>query len=313
MKKQSAVNLFPLIKGLLVLGMLAVPAHLMGQSQTIPLWEGEPPNTKKLITEDEIGEGGRIERVSEPELTVYLPDEDAANGAAVMICPGGGYSILAIEHEGYEIAEAYSKRGYVAAVLKYRLPDEDLVEESWNVPLSDALQGIKKIRQNSEEWAVDPEKVGILGFSAGGHLASTASVHGEPSHHPEENSRPDFSILVYPVISMEDTTIAHMGSRENLLDAQPKTGHKNRFSSELQIDSTTPPAFLVHSWDDEAVLPENSIRYAETLNQHEILTELHLFEKGGHGYGIGDRARHGNAAEWLDLSHRWLQMLFEAE
>lgn len=276
------------------------------QIETVPLYDGEAPYTKKGIDRDELGEGGRVTRVAAPELTVYLPTKVPSNRMAILICPGGGYGILAIEHEGHAIARWYSERGYVAAVLKYRLPEEELLYEPWLVPLSDAKAGIQQLRKKADEWGIDPHKVGVLGFSAGGHLASSLSVHGEKAGNPALNSRPDFSILVYPVISM-DTTITHQGSRKNLLGEKLGTEWEKYFSNDTQVDETTPPAFIVHSWDDRSVPAENSIRYAMALNKFGTNVELHLFEKGGHGYGMGNRENHGNAAEWIAMSDKWIR------
>lgn len=277
--------------------------------QVMPLWDGEPPFTKKSIPKDELGNGGRITKVSVPELTVYFPEKTTANQMALLICPGGGYGILAIQHEGHEVAKWYSERGYVAAVLKYRLPDEELLHQAWKVPLADARQGIKKIRQHAKEWQIDPEKVGVLGFSAGGHLAASVSVHGEIAKNNELSSQPNFSILIYPVISM-DTTITHQGSRKNLLGEKLGSEWEDYYSTEKQVNAFTPPAFLVHSWDDNGVVPENSIRYAKALNRSGTKVELHLFEKGGHGYGMGNKDTHGNAAMWAILSDEWIKGVF---
>lgn len=276
------------------------------QIETILLYDGEAPFTKKGIDRDELGEGGRVTRVAVPELTVYHPTKASANKMAILICPGGGYGLLAIAHEGHAIAQWYSERGYVAAVLKYRLPEEELLNEPWLVPLSDAKAGIQQLRKKANQWGIDPQRVGVLGFSAGGHLASTLSVHGEKAKNHELSSRPDFSILVYPVISM-DTTITHRGSRKNLLGEKVGTEWENYFSTETQVNESTPPAFIVHSWDDRSVPAENSIRYAMAINKFGTNVELHLFEKGGHGYGIGNRENHGNAAEWIAMSDKWIR------
>ena len=295
------------IKTLLLI--MALPLSLSAQVQTIPLYDEVPPFSRMLLEKDEIGEGGRVTKVAVPELTIYSPQEADANQMAILVCPGGGYGLLAIQHEGHDIGRWYSDRGYLVAVLKYRLPQEDLVDQSWEVPLNDARQGIRKLRENAEKWNIDPEKVGVLGFSAGGHLASSISVHGEEARGGKLSSRPDFSILVYPVISM-DTAITHQGSRKNLLGEKLGTAWEKYFSNETQVNPSTPPAFLVHSWDDKAVPAENSIRYAKALNQFNTKVELHLFEKGGHGYGMGNKESHGNAASWIEMSDEWIRGLF---
>lgn len=293
---------------LLLFFIMILPFSLSAQVP-LPLYEGAAPYTLKLLDKDQIGEGGRVTQVAVPELIVYHPDQAKANKMAILICPGGGYGLLAIEHEGHDIAKWYSQRGYVAAVLKYRLPQEELVDNSWEVPLKDAQEGIKMLRKNAEKWNIDPDKVGVLGFSAGGHLASSVSVHGEEARGGMLSTRPDFSILVYPVISM-DPAITHQGSRKNLLGEKLDTEWEEFYSNEKQVTKATPPAFLAHSWDDKAVPAENSIRYAKALNEQGTKVELHLFEKGGHGYGMGNEANHGNAAGWIEMSDQWIRGLF---
>lgn len=287
--------------------IMILPLSLSAQT-TLPLYEGIAPHTLKLLEKDQVGEGGRVTQVAMPELIVYYPDQSNANQMAILICPGGGYGLLAIQHEGHDIAKWYSEQGYVAAVLKYRLPQEELVDNSWEVPLHDVKAGIEKLRENAVEWNIHPNRVGVLGFSAGGHLAASVSVHGEEGDG-QLSSRPDFSILVYPVISM-DPDITHQGSRKNLLGEKLDTEWEEFFSNEKQVNQNTPPAFLVHSWDDRAVPAENSIRYAKALNEADVRVELHLFEKGGHGYGMGNQENHGNAATWITLSDQWIQALF---
>ncbi|WP_215226629.1 alpha/beta hydrolase [Echinicola shivajiensis] len=299
----------PKIQYIIAIILLAIPIICSAQQETFPLYSGDAPNTKALLDKDVIGNGGRIERVATPQITVYRPQKTASNRKAILICPGGGYGIIAIQHEGHQIARWYSERGYTAAVLKYRLPEEALLNESWNVPLMDAEEGIRFLRRKAKKWDYDSDKIGVLGFSAGGHLASSVSVHNHPTQDKQPSSRPDFSVLVYPVISM-DTSITHQGSRHNLLGEKLNSDLENYFSNETQIKNTTPPAFLVHSWDDTAVPAENSIRYAKALNQEGIKSELHLFEKGGHGYGRGNVESHGNASRWLELSDQWISDLF---
>src|SRR5690606_16573990 len=195
---------------LLLFFIMTLPMSLTAQI-TLPLYQSTAPYTLKLHNTDQIGDGGRVTQVAVPQLTVYHPEPSKANQMAILICPGGGYGLLAIQHEGHDVAKWYSEKGYVAAVLKYRLPQEELVDSSWEVPLKDAKEGIKKLREHAAAWSIDPAKVGVLGFSAGGHLASSVSVHGEEASGGMLSSRPDFSILIYPVISM-DPAITHQGS-----------------------------------------------------------------------------------------------------
>ncbi|AWW31148.1 alpha/beta hydrolase [Echinicola strongylocentroti] len=297
-------------KVFIALVLLAAPVLAFAQQKTYPLYPKEAPNTKKLVAKDGIGNGGRITEVAIPQLTVYRPQKNESNGKAILICPGGGYKIIAIQHEGHQIARWYSERGYTAAVLKYRLPEEELLNASWEVPLMDAEEGMRFLRKNASKWGYGEDKIGVLGFSAGGHLASSVSVHNHPAEGKTPSSKPNFSVLVYPVISM-DTAITHQGSRRNLLGEKLETEWETYFSNETQVNTETPPAFLVHSWDDGAVPAENSIRYAKALHQFDTPVELHLFQKGGHGYGSGNFEQHGNAATWLELSDRWISDLFQ--
>jgi acetyl esterase/lipase len=292
---------------LFVFLMMTTLVHAQ-RSETLDLYDGKAPNTKRLLDKDEIGEGGRVQKVAKPQITVYHPDPDKATGKSILICPGGGYRIIAIQHEGHEIAQWYSQQGILAVVLKYRLPDPELVENPWDIPLDDAKVAIQKIRSKAENWNINVDQVGVLGFSAGGHLAASLSVHGKPSSDPSQNSRPDFSILIYPVISM-DPTFTHQVSRSTLLGQKMDSEYELFYSTEKQINADTPPAFLVHSWDDTAVPAQNSIVYAQALSENKVKTEMHLFERGGHGYGRGDAQKHGNVSEWLALSLRWIMEL----
>lgn len=297
------------MKPALILIIIFLPIYSYAQkTEFMDLYESEAPNSLKILEKDEIGEGGRIISVSKPELTIYHPDPEKATGQAILVFPGGGYSIIAIQHEGHEIAEWYSNQGVLAAVLKYRLPDPELVTRHWDIPLDDAKAAILKIRSNAKQWSIQENQVGVLGFSAGGHLAASLSVHGKTSQDQALNTRPDFSILIYPVISM-DPALTHQGSRSKLLGQKMDTEYEVFYSNEKHVDINTPPAFLVHSWDDTAVPVQNSIAYAQALADKKIKTELHLFQKGGHGYGKGNAAEHGNASQWLSMSLKWIQDL----
>jgi acetyl esterase/lipase len=230
----------------------------------------------------------RFTKVTDPKLEVYLATENNATGAAVVICPGGGYSALAIDHEGRDVAAWLNKHGITGIVLSYRLPSDEIMEDKSVGPLQDVQEAIRIVRRQSEEWNLDTERIGVLGFSAGGHLASTASTHyNDKVYNSDETSaRPDFSILIYPVISM-DPAIYHGGSNSKLLGKDPDPEKVIHFSNETQVGPDTPPAFLVHSLDDRGVNPENSIRYGKALNENNVPAELHLFEGCGHGYCLG--------------------------
>ena len=284
------------------------------QTLTIKLWPDgipgsitDPSYVEKITTVD--GRITRCERVVNPDLSVFLPAPDKANGAAVLICPGGGYGALAFDHEGNAIAKWLNDNGIAGIILKYRLPSDQIMKDKSTGPLQDAQEAMRVIRRNASDWKIDPGKVGVIGFSAGGHLASTLSTHyAEKVYEVKDNSsaRPDFSLLIYPVVSF-DTTITHSGSRNNLIGIKPDARLVERFSNELQITNETPPAFLVHSADDKAVPVMNSIGYFKGLQKNNIPAELHVFQKGGHGYGLAiDR---GTESSWPDLCIRWLKQI----
>ncbi|MCR4034108.1 MULTISPECIES: alpha/beta hydrolase [Flavobacterium] len=266
---------------------------LRAQNQVIPLWNKIPDEIKSVdYKEKETIKDGIVQstsQVSIPTLSIFIPKETKPNQTAVIICPGGGYSHLAFDKEGTKVAEWFNSIGIAAFVLKYRMPT-DLTMKNKNVgPLQDAQEAIRYVRQNATKWNIDPSKIGILGFSAGGHLASTASTHFDDKVYEsiyKVSARPDFSLLIYPVISMEND-ITHKGSQTNLLGNNPSQELINSFSNEKKVTSQTPPTFLVHATDDTAVIPENSINYYLALKKNGVTSELHLYEKGGHGFGLG--------------------------
>ncbi|GAA4135967.1 hypothetical protein GCM10022250_31960 [Flavobacterium chungbukense] len=263
------------------------------QNQVIPLWNKIPDEIKAADYKEkpELKEGKiqSTSQVSIPTLSIFIPKESKPNQSAVIICPGGGYSHLAFDKEGKKVAEWFNSQGIAAFVLKYRLPT-DLTMKNKNVgPLQDAQEAIRYVRQNASKWNIDPKKIGILGFSAGGHLAATASTHYDDKVYESAykvSARPDFSLLIYPVISMEND-ITHKGSQTNLLGNNPSQDVIDSFSNEKKVTSQTPPAFLIHSTDDTVVIPENSINYYLSLKKNGVTAELHLYEKGGHGFGLG--------------------------
>jgi acetyl esterase/lipase len=227
--------------------------------ERILLYNKIVPNAKPVENQEEEHANDTVDSltyaVSTPSLTVYLPAKNVSNGTAVIICPGGGYHVLLSKREGSDVAKAFNKLGVTAFVLRYRLPDDDIMLDKTIGPLQDAQQAIKYVRENAEKWGIDLDKIGIMGFSAGGHLASTAGVHFDSPQIPNDsrtNLRPDFMLLINPVISFTDE-IGHTGSRENLLGKHPNDKAKLFFSSELQVKPSTPPAFLVHADPDELV------------------------------------------------------------
>jgi acetyl esterase/lipase len=249
----------------------------------------------------------RYEKVTNPALFVFLPPKETATGTAVLICPGGGYSALAFSHEGHAIARWLNENGIAGIILKYRLPSDLIMKDKSIGPLQDAQEALRIIRRNALSWNIDPHKIGVIGFSAGGHLASTLSTHFNDKVYEVKDTtsaRPDFSLLIYPVITM-DSTFTHAGSRKNLIGENPSVEAIKRFSNELQITGKTPPAFLVHSGDDKSVPVKNSIVYYEGLQRLGIPAELHIFQKGGHGYGMS--VNRGTQSSWPELCLKWLK------
>lgn len=266
------------------------------------------PNSKpsENIEKTETAADGitRVSNVSQPTLTIYKPDKP--NGTAVIICPGGGYRILAINHEGTDVAKALNQWGVTAFVLKYRLPDNRTMMDKSIGPLQDAQQSILLVREKAKEWGIDKKKVGIMGFSAGGHLAASASTRymerliSNPKNH---SLRPDFTILGYPVISFTDS-LGHTGSRANLIGKQISEARIRKYSNEFNVTKKTPPAFLVHAKDDKGVPFNNSVAYLQALQKNKVPVTLKAFEKGGHGFGM----HNGTTEEkWMDDLKLWMK------
>jgi acetyl esterase/lipase len=251
-----------------------------------------------------------IGKVTDPSITVFLPAVEKATGTAVLIFPGGGYGFLAFDHEGLAIAKWLNENGIAGIVLKYRLPSDLIMKDKTVGPLQDAQEAMRIIRRNAPDWKINPGKIGVIGFSAGGHLASTLSTHyAEKVYDLKDttSARPDFSLLIYPVISF-DSSFTHMGSRKNLIGDNPSVNVVKQFSNELRITEKTPPAFLVHSADDRDVPVKNSISYFEGLVKNHIKAELHVFQKGGHGYGLA--INRGTESSWPDLCIKWIKSMF---
>lgn len=268
----------------------------MNAQKIVKLWETNPP-TSNEITEAERYErnGGWVTNVSAPDLTIYQPDKAKNTGMTVVICPGGGYSGLAIEHEGVMFAKWLNEQGITAAILKYRMPNKHK-----EIPLDDAQQAIRYVREHAGDLGIDADKVGIAGFSAGGHLAATASTHYAIKG---TSTRPDFSILFYPVITMEVAT--HGGSKLNLLGDKPSAADMHTFSNEKQINVNTPPAILLLSDDDRTVPPANSTSYYNALKQNNVPAAMYIFPEGGHGWGMREDFKYHT--QMLDLLGTWLK------
>lgn len=290
--------------------IVALTSHSQNNPMEISLYpDNHIPGNLPGPNEETSESGGGILRISKiriPTLRIYPAPPDKANGAAVIICPGGGYSIVAIDHEGYKVAEKFNEMGVTAFVLKYRIPNKKNQEDPAIAPLQDAQQAMLTVRSNAKKWHVDPARIGIMGFSAGGHLASTAGTHFERSliDNPENISlRPDFMMLLYPVISA-DLAITHSGSFKNLLGADPTQAQLDLYSNEKQVTAHTPPAFLVHASDDKGVNPDNSIVLYQALLKNKVPAELHLYQNGGHGFGLHNPT---TKDEWIERCRNWLQ------
>ena len=246
--------------------------------------------------------------VSHPTYTAFLPLPSRASHAAVIIFPGGGYGILSWPWEGVRIAEAFQDRGIAAILVNYRLPSDETMTDKSIAPLQDAQQALRQVRHNAAAWGIDPAKVGVLGFSAGGHLASTAGTHFDKPLVPNADGvsvRPDFMILAYPVISMEDD-LTDKGVRNNLLGPHPSEERIRWFSSELQVSDKTPPALLLAAENDSIVNPDNTIRFFQSLRHHHVPAEMVLFQQGDHGFSRCPGIMDAPMWAWLE-KNGWLK------
>jgi acetyl esterase/lipase len=254
------------------------------------LYAGKIPNATGAPNEENKKANELVDsltfNVSIPTLTVFLPAKDKANGTAVIICPGGGYHVLLTKREGTDVARTFNKLGVAAFVLKYRLPSGKTMKDRSVGPLQDAQRAIQLVRQKAVEWNIDPQKIGIMGFSAGGHLASTAGTHYREAlieNTKGMSLRPDFMLLINPVISFTDS-IGYTGSRNNLLGDAPSEKQIRLYSNELQVDKATPPSFLVHSNADSVVPVANSLSFYSALQHNGVTAGLHIYAKGEHGF-----------------------------
>jgi len=291
---------------------------LTGQNQILPLWEGDPPNYRETgeVTIFDTADIVRVRNVQKPDIAIFLPSKKNATGEAVVICPGGGYGILAYDWEGSDIARWLNSRGISAFVLKYRLPGSKSNIVAHKSPLMDAQRAMRMVRANAEKWNIDPAKIGVMGFSAGGHLASTLSTHyddgdsSSPDPVEQESCRPDFSVLVYPVISFTEE-FQHSGSRINLVGEDADEELVKYYSNELQVTKDTRPAILIHSDDDKGVPVENSIVYYKALRANKISSELHIYPYGGHGYSLA--IGQGHLSTWPDRVIDWIRYIYRED
>ena len=261
----------------------------------VPLWPNETPGAKGTNDWDI------------PTLTLFLPKEQPAPVSAIVVCPGGGYGGLAINHEGYAVGEYLNSIGVACLMLKYRLPKKGYMHP---VPLQDAQRAIRLARSKTADWNINPARIGVMGFSAGGHLASTAGTHYDMGNSSANNPvdklscRPDFMVLIYPVVSFKD--FPHVGSKNNLIGTNAPADLVENLSNETQVTSNTPPTFLVHADDDKGVPSENSINFYLALRKAKVPAEMHVYEKGGHGFGIG-RGRTVAGSSWQERLGDWLR------
>ena len=309
------LNNFLLLAAALLSPALAAPAPVIAadaplssafppQMQSLPLYGDHAiPNSKAGPDEELAGDGRFVRNVSRPKILVYLPAKSRANGAGILIFPGGSYAGLTFEWEGTEQAKFFVDHGIAAFVVKYRIPsDRTMIDKSIG-PLQDAQQAMRFVRLHAKEWDLDPKRIGAIGFSAGGHVASTLATHFDKAYidNPEQTSlRPDFLIVVYPVISM-NATITHMDSRKALLGPKPTASQVRFFSSELQVTPRTPPTLILDAVDDKLVDPQNSIVFLEALRHAGVPVEARFFEKGQHGFFLMPRDR------WQEPILEWLR------
>lgn len=278
-----------LIKRILALSLLTASLNVFSQKKTeILIWDENP-----LETSDAKTAAVRDQDYSkDPAITVYTPKNPT--GKTIIMCPGGGYIHQATAHEGHDMADWFNSQGITYVVLKYRLP-----HENHEIPLSDAEQAMRIVRKYAKELGVDPSKVGIMGASAGGHLASTLATH-----YSSPETRPDFQVLFYPVVTM-DANLTHMGSRINLIGENPSDELVKLYSNELQVTPDTPKAFIMLSSDDGAVPPANSINYYNALLANKVGASLHAYPNGGHGWGFRDNFPY--KSQWTQELEKWLR------
>lgn len=307
---------------LLLLALAAAPLGAQSQRDAtrpfdVPLYRaaapGAPPSPSPEVFVQAPGDPiARVTHVQTPDMRVFLPPRSTANGTAIVIFPGGGYSILAIDHEGWQEAQWLNAIGVAAIVVKYRVSATEGDRYRFPVPLLDARQAIRLVRRNAAAWGIDPSRVGVMGFSAGGHLASmtlTTAADTLVGENPAESGvmshAPNFGVLVYPVISLHERW-GHRGSSDNLLGKDATEERRRQYSSELRVTDATPPTFLVATQDDDVVPAQNSIAFYQAMTAHKVPGELHIWEKGGHGFGMLPGGA-PVAQEWLPALAAWMR------
>jgi acetyl esterase/lipase len=286
--------------------LMLMSATSFAQQTPIPLYPDGVPNSKPTPStyKEYYGSDSFLFKVSVPTITPFFADKEKANGTAVIICPGGGYIGLSMDNEGWSIAKAFNKIGVTAFVLKYRLPSDSIMFDKTIGPLQDAQRAIQMVRKQAEELGINPNRIGIIGFSAGGHLASTALTHFDKvviANKDNISVRPDFGILLYPVITFGP--FAHVGSRENLIGKNPTQAQIDFYSNEKQVTPNTPPTFLVQAEDDDTVPVQNSLMFYDAMVQNKVKGEIHIYQAGGHGYGLDNKT---TKDEWFDRLTNWM-------
>ena len=293
------------------IGIMMIAESSLQAQEILDLYLGKIPGAKPVpatYKEIDVVKDGKITsgtKVSRPTLTMYQPEASKANGTAVIICPGGGYSHLALGHEGEDVARKFNEYGVTAFVLKYRLPSDSIMTDKSFGPLQDAQQAIYLLRKNAAAWKINPSRIGIMGFSAGGHLASTLTVHYADvkiENKEKLSLRPDFAVLIYPVLSFISSP--HTGSVKNLIGANGSDAQKEYFSNERHADANTPITFMVHANDDATVPVENSILFNQALVKNKVPVETHLYQGGGHGFGLNNKT---TTDQWFDKLTAWMK------
>ena len=295
----------------LFIGLILIAVSFSKAQEVIPLYEGNIPGAKPTPegyqenTTVRANGSLSVTKVSIPTLTIFEAPKNIATGTAVIVCPGGGYSGLAFSHEGIDVAKRFNAIGITAFVFKYRLPSDEIMEDKTYALLQDAEQAIYLVRKNAKKYGIRKNKIGILGFSAGGHFSSTLVAHYNDLKisNPEKISlRPDFAALIYPVISFEESV--HQGTMKNLLGSEPSASLKHYFSANKNVNNQTPPVFFVHAKDDKTVPYANSVLMSDALKEKGIASEVYLYENGGHGFGLINKT---SEVDWFNLLQAWLK------
>jgi acetyl esterase/lipase len=268
--------------------------------EKINLYPNGVPNSKPSSVIESGAERGLIKGITNPTLEYIKPEKP--NGTAIIVIAGGGYGVIVYNGEGLGTAKSLVEKGISAFVLKYRLPNDEIMQDKKIGPLQDVQQSIKYLRENADKYGIDKSKIGVIGFSAGGHLASTAATHFEKSYIENvqnTNLRPDFQILVYPVITMHDA-LTHGGSRDALIGKNPLQEDKDLFSNDLQVKANTPITWLTHAADDKVVDVDNSVQYFEQLRKNKVEVEMHIFPKGDHGFIFRQKGWMNPLFDWME-------------